>query len=154
MNPTVRPYQPGDKNECLGAFKSNVPQYFTQEEIGDFENFLTKIEQADHNGKTHYYVILNDNKVIGAGGFGDRENSGIISLAWGFIHQDNHRKGFGKLLLSHRLEKISELFPDAPVVIDTTQFSYPFFEKFGFSTTKITNDYYAPGMHRYDMSYK
>ncbi len=70
MNPTVRPYQSGDRNECLDAFKSNVPQYFTQEEIGDFENFLTKIEHADHNGKTHYYVIVNDDKVMGAGFIG------------------------------------------------------------------------------------
>ena len=42
----------------------------------------------------------------------------------------------------------------APVLIDTTQFSYPFFEKFGFETTKITKDFYAAGMDRYDMVYE
>jgi ribosomal protein S18 acetylase RimI-like enzyme len=40
------------------------------------------------------------------------------------------------------------------VGVDTTQFSYGFFERFGFKTTKITEDFYEKGMHRYDMIYE
>jgi len=38
--------------------------------------------------------------------------------------------------------------------MDTTQFSYSFFEKYGFKIEKITENFYALGMHRYDMVLK
>jgi N-acetylglutamate synthase-like GNAT family acetyltransferase len=154
MKPIIRPYNKEDRLFCMEAFKSNVPLYFTKEEVGDYENFLIKNENKDESEKAIYFVILHDEKVIGCGGFGEKENTNIVTLAWGLIHNDYHKKGFGKALLLYRFEEIKKLFPNFPVVIDTTQFSYPFFEKFGFEITKITNDYYAEGMHRYDMRLK
>ncbi|MFM2394720.1 MAG: hypothetical protein RLZZ546_2702 [Bacteroidota bacterium] len=149
MNTIIREYNKSDKVGCVESFKSNVPKYFTEEEINDFENFLLRIEKEDN--KTHFYVVEYYSKIIGCGGFGDKDNTGIISLAWGLIHSNYHKKGFGKMLLLHRLEQIKLHKPASPVVIDTTQYSYEFFEKYGFSTTKITKDYYTTGMHRYDM---
>jgi predicted GNAT family N-acyltransferase len=154
MLPIIRPYNKSDRQYCIEAFISNVPLYFTKEEVGDFENFLTKIETKDASEKAVYFVIEDSEKVIGCGGFGEKGNTKIITLAWGLIHKNYHKKGFGKLLLLNRLEQIVKLFPHYPVVIDTTQFSFPFFEKFGFKTTQITNDYYAKGMHKYDMELK
>ena len=98
-----------------------------------------------------FYVINYNNKTIGCGGFGDKDNNGIISLAWGLIHKDFHKMGYGEKLLNYRIEQIKLLKPKFPVIIDTTQYSYGFFEKYGFKVTKITNDYYEIGMHRYDM---
>ena len=72
-------------------------------------------------------------------------------MAWGMVDNALHKRGYGAQLLEYRINKMSELFPDTPVVLDTTQHSFGFFEKFGFSTVKVTNDFYAPGMHRYDM---
>lgn len=149
METIIRAYQPTDRRGCIDAFKTNVPKFFTEDEITDFENFLLKLENGSI--QTHFYVVEENNTIIGCGGFGDKDNTGVISLAWGLVHKNFHKKGFGEKLLVHRLEQIKLLFPELPVVIDTTQHSYGFFEKYGFVTTKITNDFYTTGMHRYDM---
>lgn len=155
MEAIFRKYIKADKESCMNAFKSNVPLYFTEEEITDFENFLDRLEKGSDDGNpgnTYFFVVVLNEKVIGCGGFGDRYNDNIISLAWGLIHKDFHKRGFGKKLLLHRLEQIKKIYPASRVVMDTTQFSFSFFEKYGFVTTKITRDYYTNGMHRYDMS--
>lgn len=157
MEIVIRPYTKNDKEGCLVAFKSNVPKYFTEQEIEDFENFLERLEHINtenNNNKTHYFVVVYNQNVIGCGGFGDKDNTEILSLAWGLIHSKFHKKGYGKALLLHRLEQIKLHFPKIPLVLDTTQFSYSFFEKYGFYTTKITDGYYSKGLHRYDMILK
>ncbi len=157
MEIVIRQYTKNNKEDCLAAFKSNVPKYFTKEEIGDFEKFLEQIEligTENSNKKTYYFVVDYNQKIIGCGGFGYKDNTEILSLAWGLIHNEFHNKGYGKALLLHRLEQIKVHFPKTSLVLDTTQFSYSFFEKFGFYTTKISNDYYSKGLHRYDMILK
>jgi ribosomal protein S18 acetylase RimI-like enzyme len=149
----IREYNHSDKISCLEAFRSNVPYYFTEKEVDDFDNFLTRIEKETN--KTCYYVLIFEHKLIGCGGFGHNlEDESIISLAWGLVHKEYHKKGFGEKLFLHRIEKIKHYYPGVPITIDTTQFSFGFFEKYGFRTTKITKDYYAIGMHRYDMKYE
>lgn len=145
----IRNYVDADREECMEAFKSNVPDFFTQQEIPDFEHFLIRIEKGKDLAR--FYVVLYDHKIIGCGGFGDKDNRGIVSLAWGLIHRNFHKKGFGKALLLYRLEKIKKHHPDFPIVVDTTQHSEGFFKKYGFQTVKITEHYYETGMHRYDM---
>lgn len=147
----IKAYLTRDKQACLKAFESNVPKYFTQAEIVDFDAFLEMIPNKVGVNKTYYFVVVFENEVIGCGGFGDKDNTKIITLAWGLIHQKFHKKGFGKELLAFRLEQIKEKYPNHIVYIDTTQYSYGFFEKYGFETTKITNDFYEKGLHRYDM---
>jgi len=149
MKIQIRKYLKNDRLGCINAFKSNVPDYFTRDEIKDFEAFLTRLESIDI--RTQFYVINYENEIIGCGGFGDKDNKGVISLAWGLVHRDYHKMGYGEKLLKHRIAQIKLLNPNFPVVIDTTQYSFGFFEKYGFKVTKITNDYYEIGMHRYDM---
>lgn len=151
MELQIRAYQTSDKQACLKAFESNVPKYFTKAEIADFDNFLDMFPNKVGVNKTYYYVLVFKNEVIGCGGFGDKDNTNIITLAWGLIHQNLHKKGFGKELLDFRLEQIKEKYPNHIVYIDTTQYSYGFFQKYGFEITKITNDFYEKGLHRYDM---
>lgn len=157
-DPVIRAFEEYDKSGCLTAFKSNVPLFFTVQEVDEFESFLDNFKSQIINGKyfekTYYYVIVVADKVIGCGGFGYNNKTNTATLAWGLVHRDFHKKGYGKKLLMYRLEQIKKLYTKVPVVIDTTQFSSPFFKKFGFSTTKITRDFYAVGMHRYDMILK
>jgi ribosomal protein S18 acetylase RimI-like enzyme len=150
MEIQIKEYSKSDRTGCINAFKTNVPTYFTNEEIQDFEAFLTRLENVDY--KARYFVVHFDNEIIGAGGFGDKDNDGVMSLAWGFIHKKFHKKGYGEKLLLHRIEEIKRQGTKFPIIIDTTQYSYGFFEKYGFKITKITNDYYEKGMHRYDMA--
>ena len=129
----IREYNIRDKEACLIALKSNVPQFFAEDEINLFEIFLDTFENKLGSNKTYFYVIVLANEIIGCGGFGDKDNTGIISLAWGLINKDFHKKGFGELLL---------------------KYSFGFFKKYGFIVSKITDDYYEKGMHRYDMIFK
>jgi N-acetylglutamate synthase-like GNAT family acetyltransferase len=149
MKSNIRLYHKNDKQDCLVTFKSNVPDFFSENEIADFEAFLNRLETGIP--KTQFFVIEDENRIVGCGGFGDKDNKNIISLAWGHIHKNEHKKGLGQQLLTYRLALIKQLFPQLTLTIDTTQFSYGFYEKNGFRLLKITENYYTEGMHRYDM---
>ncbi len=153
MISTIRKYQSSDHEACMEAFKTNVPKYFTIGEVGDFERFLNKLEDPAQENNPPFYVLELDEKLIGCGGFGERTDNDNISFIWGLVHNDYHKKGFGEQLLVFRLGEIKLQFPDRTIVLDTTQYSAPFFEKYGFETVKITENGYAEGMHRYDMVY-
>ncbi|MCR4029566.1 MULTISPECIES: GNAT family N-acetyltransferase [Flavobacterium] len=152
MEFTIREYLNTDKNKCIEAFKSNVPIYFSHQEIDDFTKFLERIENDIDD--IPYYVIAYNQEIIGCGGFAKAKSDEFFSLVWGLVHKDFHNKGFGEKLLSYRLKKIKQLDSKSKVIIDTTQHSEGFFKKYGFITKKKTDDYYAPGMHRIDMELK
>ncbi len=150
----IRPYEVRDKQACVEAFVSNIPKYFTKQEVLDFEAFLDRIIQPHVKGFTHYFVIEQDTQLVGCGGYGDKEGTQHLSLAWGLVHNAFHKQGFGLALLQHRLQHAQLHYSNLPLVLDTTQHSFGFFEKFGFRVTKITEHFYEPGMHRYDMVLK
>lgn len=152
--PNIRNYTASDRNACMEVFKTNVPKYFTSEEVNEFDRFLTKLSDLEALDNPFYYVLELDNRIIGCGGFGEKEGiDGIASttFVWGMVHNDYHKKGFGEKLLRFRLTEIRIQFPNRKAILDTTQFSYTFFEKYGFKTVKITENSYGEGMHRYDM---
>lgn len=158
MTGTIRNYTKSDRAACLEVFKHNVPQYFALKEIADFEQFLdsfeAEMEAAPTIHQTGYLVLLHNHEIIGCGGFGiSHTDLTAVTFIWGFVHPKFHKQGFGKQLFLHRLAQLKIQFVNLPIILDTTQFSYTFFEKYGFKTTKIQVDYYAPGYDRYDMSY-
>jgi [ribosomal protein S18]-alanine N-acetyltransferase len=151
----IQPFTEKHRTDLVAAFKSNMPQFFATNELPDFEAFLDKFLAQTDDGKgferIYYYVIVENDVAIGAGGFGFQPEKQNISLIWGLVQRDFHKKGFGKALLLHRLTQIKTLLPGFPVVIDTTQHTTPFYTHFGFITEKITPNFYAEGMHRHDM---
>jgi [ribosomal protein S18]-alanine N-acetyltransferase len=151
MEINFRKYTEADKNDCLKIFKSNVPKFFTETEIREFTDFLDKADENTEDSRVMYYVVTLGEKIIGCGGIGCYLKKSEASLCWGLIDRKFHRQGYGGKFLKYRLDKIVKHFPNCAVKIDTTQFSAPFFEKFGFETVKITKDFYAKGMDRYDM---
>lgn len=146
------------KTACLTAFESNVPKFFTAEELGQFAYFLDHFEDNiypnSNQRRTYFYVLLNDGELIGCGGFGDKDGNQRITLAWGLIHSDFHRKSFGSTLLKFRLEAIKKHFPRADVYLDTTQHSSPFYEKLGFQLKNVTSDFFEIGMHKHELIYQ
>jgi N-acetylglutamate synthase-like GNAT family acetyltransferase len=145
-------YKDEYKESCIRAFQSNIPDYFAAHELQEFEQLLTRIIAEGNDA--NYTVVFLDDQIIGCGGYGKRTDSDEITLIWGMIDKAYHKKGYGKAFFEYRLEKIKETYSCDKVVIDTTQFSYGFFEKYGFKTVLITPDYYAPGFDRYDMDLK
>lgn len=150
----IRTYEASDKEACMAAFKTNVPKFFTHGEVGDFEHFLDRMNDPAELSKTPYYVMKLDEQLIGCGGFAEKEGidgTNAITFTWGLVHRDFHKQGYGEELLRFRIREIKAQFPGRQVILDTTQFSYTFFEKYGFKTVKYTENGYAEGMHRYDM---
>ena len=152
---TIRSYLSSDKEKCLDAFQSNVPQFFTTTEIGEFSEWLDSLNEfvtvENRTDESYYYVAELNGKIVGGGGFGYDNSASEATLAWGFVAESHHRQGIGGKLLEFRLRQIKKLFPSAAVLLDTTQHSYRFFQKAGFAITKITKDSYSVGMDRYDM---
>jgi N-acetylglutamate synthase-like GNAT family acetyltransferase len=154
---SILPYTALHRQGCMNAFLSNTPKFFTREEVDQFTEWLDYLEgaiQLYEGEDNHYFVVLHNDKVIGCGGFGYSPAKDQATLAWGLVHSDYHKQHVGSALLSFRLKKIADLYPTATVLLDTTQFSYPFFERHGFVIEKITKDSYAPGMDRYDMKWQ
>lgn len=150
----ISKYEAAYKEVCMEIFKTNVPTYFTLEEVNEFERFLEKLGDPEVLDNPIYYVMKVESTLIGCGGFGEKEGideTPSITFVWGMVDRSSHKKGFGEQLLRFRLAEIPLYFPGKPVILDTTQFSYTFFEKYGFKTVKITENGYGEGMHRYDM---
>ncbi len=151
MNIKIRDYRVEDKEDCTTAFHTNVPLYFTIEEVGKFDEWLAQSADKPH---THFYVICSDNKVLGCGGFVFVPENNEIWLAWGLVHRQYHGQRFGKQLLQYRIKEIIAKYPGVPIKLDTTQYSFGFFKNYGFAVDAITENFYTPGLHRYDMSYR
>jgi predicted GNAT family N-acyltransferase len=141
---SLRAYTPADEAACLKLFDSNTPKYFGVEERPGFEKFLQR-------QPCPFFVVEFQELVIACGGYCQEKNSDSIVLAWGMVRNDLHRQGVGTFLLRERLKAIFHEVPAAKVIIDTSQHSQSFFARFGFKATKLTPDYYAPGLHRIDM---
>lgn len=72
-------------------------------------------------------------------------------MVWGMVENGWHKKGVGRTLFAFRIQQLRLLKPEAQILVDTTQHSYQFFEKFGFKVTNVSKNYYATGLDRYDM---
>jgi len=96
--------------------------------------------------------MLQEEKILACGGFVYQVDTAQVTFVWGLVDREHHRSGLGKQLLQFRLQEIKKLYPGVPVRLDTTQVSFPFFEKLGFTIDKISRDFYAPGYDRYDMT--
>lgn len=129
--------------------------FFARSELPQFENWLDGRDKKQlayrNNDEEHYYVVEQYNRIIGCGGFYVSIKDKKAIMCWGMIESDLHHKGFGRMFMKYRLELIEKLHPGFTVTLDTTQFSYQFFEKLGFKVTKITKNFYAEGLDRYDM---
>jgi ribosomal-protein-alanine N-acetyltransferase len=149
----IRDYTASDRNDCIEIFKTNMPDFFESSELPQFETWLDKEIKKEHpENLVYYYVLETSGKVIGCGGFylnPERKQAGMI---WGMVSRAYHGNGFGKRLLEFRMQKIKSLGPQAQIMLDTSQYSYPFFEKMGFKLTTITKDFYGKGLDRYDMT--
>ncbi len=153
----IRNYRPADREACIGIFHSNVPLYFDSDEITGLYHWLDAKDRREKafasNATETYYVLEHEGKIVGCAGYYIPAAEARANMVWGMILRSEHKKGYGNKLLEYRIQKIKETAPACSITLDTSQHCYRFFEKFGFTVTKITNDAYGPGLHRYDMVY-
>ena len=131
----------------MGIFGSNMPVYFDSSEEAEFSQYL-------HGEPNDYYVLLNDNLVKACGGYFIDLEQKRAGLAWGMVHYDFHKLGYGTQLLAFRLRQLQAEHPNVPLVLGTSQHTYKFYERFGFEVQRVIIDGYGMGLDRYDMRLK
>jgi [ribosomal protein S18]-alanine N-acetyltransferase len=150
-----REYKIDDRERCMEMFRSNMPLFFDPVELPDFEKWLDGQEERrlayGNTQHEQYFVAEKDQRLVACGGYYISGEKKEARLTWGMVDNELHRTGIGSQFLRYRLETIHKAFPECAIAMDTTQHSWPFFEKMGFQLLKITEDAYAPGMHRYDL---
>ncbi len=144
MYKMIRPYHPADKKELLKILRLNIPQYFAASEERDFIEYLEK--EADN-----YFVVEENGKVIGSGGFNYWEGGKIARISWDFIHPDFQGKGIGKQLTLFRINEIKNNPTVKSIVVRTSQLAFQFYGKLGFELEKIEKDFWAEGFDLYLM---
>lgn len=143
----IRPYQTSDFNACLALFDSNCPPYFVLEERQPYINWL---QEKALDGR--YFVLEQDQQVLACGGWYWDEAEGGLSLSWGMVHQDHHKKGLGTALTRYRVQAGLAAFPKSIFRLCTSQYTEAFYQRMGFVTQKITPNGFGEGMDRYDMT--
>lgn len=144
METTIRPYSAEDFETCVRIFKSNVPNYFDESELSDFEEYL-KIYA--HN--SFWSVVAND-RLVACGGIHTRQN-GVGTLCYGMVDSSLHKQGIGTKLAHFRLAKLLDLPEIDNIALDTSQYTYGFYEHLGFKVTKIQKHFYGPNLDCYSM---
>lgn len=140
--PTVRLYAE-DREACLAIFNTNVPKFFAPSEREQFAAFLDVLPGP-------YFVCEHGTELIGCAGYA-RNGDGSASLCWGMIRRDWHGRGVGRLLLERRLEAIREDHTIKLVIMNTSQHTVAFFQKFGFQIEQVIPDGYSAGLDRYEL---
>ncbi len=143
----IRHYTQKDFEDCISIFRSNMPDFLDPSEEEEFTQYLRDEPET-------YFVMFDSNKVKACGGYYVDEKKGIAGLSWGMVHRQFHKIGFGKQLVEFRLQKLHTDFPGVDVLLNTSQHTYRFFERFGFEVENITPDGYGVGLDRYDMRLK
>ena len=107
------------------------------------------------DGFVHEYAVLfNDFDLVACGGYGINKSQTKAGLSWGLVHSVHHNLGYGSYLLKYRLNEIRNNYLDIKIHLDTSQHTYRFFQKFGFSVNQISKNGYGEGLDKYDMILK
>jgi len=141
---SIRNYQHSDQSEILEILKLNTPAFFSPEEEKDLIYYLGHEIES-------YYVIEEDNKILGCGGFNLSDNPEVVKISWDIVHPQSQGKGLGGKLLKFRIEEIKKIDGVKIVSVRTSQLVYKFYERFGFETQEIKKDYWAEGFDLYRM---
>jgi predicted GNAT family N-acyltransferase len=137
----IRPYELSDRDACLAAFVSNMPRYFADNELPDFQRWL-------EGPAERYFVVEREGKVLGCGGYAWNERDEDISMTWGMIHNEAHGQGLGHALTVHRLEEAASRYPGGKMRCETSQHTEAFYARFGFQRTLVTPDGFGPGIDK------
>lgn len=157
----IRAYKPEDKEKCIEIFNSNCPTFFDKAEHDLFINWLDhqasespiyKSPTYTNSEQDAYYVVeLPEIGVIGCGGFYIAKDEKEARLAWGMIHADFHKKGYGTALYNYRKEIITTNWPNHIITLGTSQHTYSFYQKMGLNVTATIKAGYGADLDRYDM---
>lgn len=140
----IRPYQSTDKPYLLAIFRRNTPKYFDKSEEKDFEKYLAQKGNS-------YLTIELDNKIVGGTGYDVNEQGKSGSIVWIFFDPDYYGKGLGRETVECCHTILNKEDGIEKFTVRTSQFAFGFFEKIGYTITRIEKNYWAEGFDLYEM---
>ena len=144
MASNIVPYSKADKPHVLSIFKMNTPEFFSEEEEADLNHYL-------ENETEEYFVVKNDNQIIGSGGINYKKAKSIGIISWDIIHPKHQGVGVGGQLLDYRLNILRSKKSVQKIIVRTSQEVFKFYEKSGFELKEVKKDYWAKGFDLYLM---
>jgi len=140
----IRKFESSDREKVINLLRMNTPEYFSPNEEKDLIYYFDF--HADN-----YYVIENQNNIIGAAGFNLSVDGKTVHLSWDIIHPEYQRKGVGSELTRFRIERIKAIETVQTLAVRTSQLAYKFYEKFGLILRETVRDYWDEGFDLYRM---
>ena len=141
--PMIRDYTTADRYSCLALFDANCPAFFAVNEREDYQRFLEQREPGDG-----YRVVEADGDVVAA--FGVMRHDQQTWLNWILVSPDLQRGGIGQLMMADAMSMARALCSPA-LSIAASQYSAPYFARFGAEELSFTEHGFGPDMHRIDM---
>jgi len=123
-----RALEPADLAACRDIYRSNEPGRFPP-------GFLPELEKAIALPDCHFIVGCLGDQIVGFGGIGIPRVATFssISLLFGLVHPEWHRKGIGSALLLARLSMLPAPAPFRRLTLSTVQESWAYYARFGFA---------------------
>jgi N-acetylglutamate synthase-like GNAT family acetyltransferase len=140
----LRSYKARDFDNVVDLLKSNIPEFFAPSEIEDFKNYLL-------HSREDYFVLEREDRIIAAGGINYLPDEDLARLAWDMVHNDFHKKGFGAILLNHRINHIKTFTSFTSVDVRSSQFAFKFYQKHDFRLVCQEKDFWGAGFDLYHL---
>lgn len=134
-----------DGTACLAVMRSNVPGFFLERELDEYELWLAS------RSSPYLVIVAATGEVLACGGYAVDAPSGIAGLTWGMVAAQHQRRGLGSLLLDERIARIARDPKVREIRLDTSQHSRGFFERHGFEVSDARRDGYGPGLDRIEL---
>ncbi|WCL53039.1 GNAT family N-acetyltransferase [Gimibacter soli] len=134
-----KPYGPDDNDACLALFDANCPAFFAPNERADYAAFLSEAPEG-------YLVCLHQGRIVGAFGAMPHRDADARSLNWILIDPTMQRLGIGKAMMAEAARQA--LVAGASLIhIAASQYSAPYFARFGAEEAGFIKDGWGPDMH-------
>ena len=139
----MRPFRPDDADACLALFDANCPAYFAANERVDFQEFLEQDLQD-------FLVVEFGAAIAGCFGITTSGDPSKARLNWIMIDPAVQGQGLGAKIMS-RAHSLALGLQAKCLDIAASQYSAPFFARYGATESQRTRDGWGPGMDRVDM---
>ena len=140
----IVPYDSKYFENCINIIQSNTPKFINYSEHSEYKDYLSRDDKI-------YFVLFKKSNIIACGGYGVNKSRTKAGFTWGLVYSNYHNQGYGSELLKYRIKHIKVNFPGVEIHLNTSQYTYGFFEKFGFAVKQITKNGFAVGMDKYFM---
>ena len=140
----IRAYIKKDRLNVIELLRKNTPEYFDPSEESEFQNYLD-------NEVEDYFVYEHHSEIIGAGGINYFAKEKMAKISWDMIAPKWQGKGIGKALYQYRINRVNDHPRIESIVVRTTQLTYKFYEKMGFTLENVEKDFWAKGFDLYQM---